>query len=93
VESMTRESSYQVRITCALNPQLRLERFQEVKGPSEAFQEISMYMGNQLAHENEPPATISDEIMRDEKGFDEWSFRRHKEEDKKHIKRNKKQGK
>lgn len=46
-----------------------------------------MYLGNQLARQNDPPAEISDEIMRDEKGFDEWSFRRHKEEDPKYLKK------
>jgi hypothetical protein len=75
------------RIRCTLNPYLKAEHFQRIKGPAETFQEISMYLGNQLARQPDPISTVSDEIMRDEKGFDEWSFRRHKEEDKKFRKR------
>ncbi|MBI4555981.1 MAG: hypothetical protein HY706_00230 [Candidatus Hydrogenedentes bacterium] len=75
------------KLRCTLNPHLKADGFQQVKGPFEAFQEISMYLGNQLARQLDPIAKVSDEIMRDEKGFDKWSFRRHKEEDKKHRKR------
>ncbi|MBI2433569.1 MAG: hypothetical protein HYV26_11935 [Candidatus Hydrogenedentes bacterium] len=70
-------------IRCTLNPHLKEERFQQVKGPAETFQEIAMYLGNQLARQPDPMSNIPDDIMRDEKGFDQWSFRRHKEEDKK----------
>jgi hypothetical protein len=75
------------KVRCSLNPALRNEHFQKIKGPAEAFQEISMYLGNQLARQPDPIPNIPDEIMRDEKGFDKWSFRRHKEEDTKHRKR------
>ncbi|MBX7258823.1 MAG: hypothetical protein K1Y02_20845 [Candidatus Hydrogenedentes bacterium] len=75
------------RIICTLNPHLKQDHFQRVKPPAEAFQEISMYLGNQLATQKDPIPVVSDEIMRDEKGFDEWSFRRHKEESKKYRKR------
>ncbi len=75
------------KFRCTLNPYLKAEQFQKVKGPTEAFQEISMYLGNELARQREPISTISDEIMRDKKGFDKWSFRRHKEEDRKYRKR------
>jgi len=82
------------KIRCTLNPYLKADQFQKVKDPTEAFQEISMYLGNELARQRDPTSTISDEIMRDKKGFDKWSFRRHKEEDKKYIKKkqNERQG-
>jgi hypothetical protein len=70
-------------VQCTFNPFLKAERFQRIMGPAEAFQEIAMYVGNQLAHQPDPVSNISDEILRDEKGFNDWSFRRHKEESKK----------
>ncbi len=80
------------KIRCTLNPFLKPDGFQRIKGPAEAFQEISIYLGNQLAHQPDPIANISDEVLRDEKGFDEWSFRRHQEEDKKYKKRKRGKG-
>lgn len=74
-------------IRCTLNPYLRAEGFQKIRPPAEAFQDISMYLGNQLARQLDPMPAFPDEIMRDEKGFDEWSFRRHKEEGKKYRKK------
>ncbi|GMV90634.1 MAG: hypothetical protein AMXMBFR82_04120 [Candidatus Hydrogenedentota bacterium] len=74
------------RIRLTLNPFLKADDFQKVKDPAGAFQEISMYLGNQLARQPDPASDIPDEILRDEKGFDKWSFRRHKEEDKKYRK-------
>ncbi|MCC6699695.1 MAG: hypothetical protein IT365_28990 [Candidatus Hydrogenedentes bacterium] len=71
------------KIRCTLNPRLNVDQFQRVKGPAEAFQEISMYVGNQLARQPDPVSAVPDDVLRDEKGFNEWSFRRHKEEDKK----------
>ena len=75
------------RIRCTLNPELKQDNFQKIKVPAEAFQEISMYLGNQLARQPDPIANVSDDILRDEKGFDKWSFRRHKEEDRKFKKK------
>lgn len=60
-----------------LNPNLRKQNFQIIKSPSEAFQEISMYLGNQLVMIKDPKPIISDTIMRDKKGFDKWSFKTH----------------
>lgn len=70
-----------------MHPFLKADEFQKIKGPAETFQQISTYLGNQLARQPDPSSTISDEILRDEKGFDKWSFRRHKEEDKKNRKK------
>ena len=63
-----------------INPLLSKLSFQKIKSPTEAFQEISMYLGNQLAVQNDPSSVISDDILRDKKGFDKWSFRQHKDD-------------
>lgn len=90
IDTVPRKDKYVLR--CTLNPELRHDRFQSVFGPAEAFQEISMYLGNQLAQQPDPTSTIPDDILRDEKGFDEWSFRRHKEDDKKFVKKQRRKG-
>jgi hypothetical protein len=83
VAANKRGSSSSNKIRCTLNPCLRADSFQKIKTPVEAFQEISMYLGNQLVHQMDPVSACADEILRDKKGFDKWSFRRHKEESKK----------
>lgn len=67
-------------IEVELNPRLKDLRFQTVKGPVEAYQEIAMYLGNELVVQRDPIPVITDEVMRDKKGFDKWSFRRHKDD-------------
>lgn len=51
--------------------------------PFTAFQEISMFLGGVLKRTEVDTVDIGDEAMRDEKGFDEWSFKRHKDDVKK----------
>jgi hypothetical protein len=63
-----------------LNPNLKNLNFQAVKTPVEAYQEIAMFLGNQLAQQKDPVPVIDDDTMRDKKGFDKWSFRRHKDQ-------------
>jgi len=75
-------------IRCTLNPYLRPDAFQKIKSPAQAFQELSMYLGNQLARQLDPTQIVPDDVLRDEKGFDQWSFRRHREDGKKYRKRN-----
>ena len=58
-----------------LNNCLKDDQFQKLKTPVECFQEISMYLGNQLAVQADPNTKISDDVLRDKKGFDKWSFR------------------
>lgn len=61
-----------------INPCLRDLSFQKIKTPPECFQEISMYLGNQLIENKEPtPMNVSDEDMIYKKGYDKWSFRTH----------------
>jgi len=65
-----------------LNPCLKKDLFQKIKIPTDCFQEISMYVGNQLVSQEDPTANITDDVLRDEKGFNEWSFRKHKDDPK-----------
>lgn len=59
-----------------LHPILKNDMFQKVKHPFDAYQEISAYLSCQLAVQVDPPQRIPDDIMRDKKGFDKWSFRK-----------------
>jgi hypothetical protein len=66
-----------------INPNLEFWSFVQVKYPTQCFQEISMYLGNQLALQQDPvPLNVSDSDMIHKKGFDKWSFRRHKDDPK-----------
>lgn len=58
------------------NPILRELGFQKVKPADVAFQEISMYLGNELVSQKDPNDTISDDTKIHKHGFDKWSFRK-----------------
>ena len=66
-------SNWQNKIT--LNPNLKNIKFMKVISPTEAFQEIYMYLGGVLSNNNDPSENISDEIKRNQKGFNEFSFK------------------
>lgn len=70
-----------------VNPRLKDYGFARIVDPYTAFQEISMFLGNNMATQMDPEVHISDKIRAESKGFDDWSFRRHKEESKKNKKR------
>jgi len=72
-----------VEYRLTINPSLGQDGFQRIKPPVECFQEISMYLGNYLVSPNDPTTVIPDDILAEEKGFNKWSFRRHKDESKK----------
>ncbi len=57
------------------NPCLADLDFQRILDPFSARQAIETYLGNELAKELHPPQPISDEDMRDMKGFDGASFK------------------
>lgn len=57
------------------NPQLSEFGFYRVFQAPQAFQEIDMYLSGVLGSAHPPMVEISDESMRDKKGFDEWSFK------------------
>lgn len=59
------------------NARLKGSGFERIKGTYDAFQEISMFLGNLAAPEKFIPA-VSDEDMIAAKGFDRFSFRKDK---------------
>lgn len=70
-----------------LNPRLNQYNFQSQVEPYTAYQELSMYLGNDLVDISDmEPRPITDKDRAETKGFNEWSFRRHKTEDKKYKK-------
>ena len=60
----------------SFNPPLRDFEFFKVMDAFTIWQEISMFISNSLTKKSPPPAAISDEIMRDMKGFDNHSFKK-----------------
>jgi len=67
-------------IQLTINPMLKNYNFASLVDPYTAYQEISMYLGNQLAVKMNPNIKRTDNDIRDSKGFDGWSFRRHKKD-------------
>lgn len=63
--------------TLVLNPCLREIDFARVVDPYTAFQEISMWLGNQ-AFPNRPIPHVPDDTLAEAKGFDQFSFRKPK---------------
>jgi len=47
----------------------------KIISPYQAFQEISMFI-EMLGNPEKPIPQPSDDVMRDIKGFDKWSFRK-----------------
>lgn len=61
-----------------INPQLKQYGFATQVDPFTAFQELSMYLGNNLVNQMNPEVNISDKLRAESKGFDKWSFRKEK---------------
>ncbi len=59
-----------------LNPRLNDYNFITQVDPISAFQEIAMYLGNNMAVQNDPSDKFSDELKINSHGFDKWSFRK-----------------
>jgi hypothetical protein len=72
-----------------VNPLLRKYNFEQVKDPYSAWQEISQFLGSELATQRDPNPPIPDELRAQAKGFDKWSFRKHADDSKKPRKRKK----
>ena len=65
--------------TVTTNPLLREYDFVQVMPPPQAYQELSMYIGNNLAGlDRKEPRPISDKLRAETKGFDKWSFKNQK---------------
>lgn len=59
-----------------LNAVLADYKFYRVKDAFTAFQDIGQFLGGVLGDTNDLGCSISDQDMRDAKGFDDWSFKR-----------------
>lgn len=66
-------NSYDGLITA--NDRLNQYEFAKVVDPFTAYQELSMYVGNNLVEQKDPNPYISDELKAESHGFDKWSFR------------------
>ncbi len=64
------------------NPRLYLLNFQSIMDPATAFQEIEMFISNDLVLQRDPEVRVSDEIRAGSHGFDKFSFRREKKKKK-----------
>lgn len=58
-----------------INPILKSIGFQSIIDPWTAYQEIDRYLGNDLVKDQLADFKMSDELKRDSKGFDKWSFK------------------
>lgn len=58
-----------------INPILKNVGFQVVIDPWTAFQELERYVGNDLVDTPLDDFSMDDELKRDSKGMDEWSFK------------------
>lgn len=70
-----------------LNPVLKDYKFAKIKDPFTAFQDIMQYISGVLGVGTPEMVNISNEDMRDKKGFDDWSFKTHPSDTKKPRKR------
>ncbi len=62
-----------------INPCLKDYNFASQVDPFQAYQQIAMYVGNNLVTQMDPDPYISDELRAHSAGFDKWSFRKKKE--------------
>ena len=63
------------KIILTINPCLKDYKLQNVFHPFMAHQEIDMYLGNELANSEDKTLERSQELIRDSKGFNDWSFK------------------
>jgi hypothetical protein len=59
-----------------LNPRLNKYNFASQRDPYTAYQELSMFLGNNMATQKDPEVHISDKLRAENHGFDKWSFRK-----------------
>ena len=62
-----------------INPELKKWQFYKLFDSYSAFQEISLFLGNDLARERQGKVPTGDDVtLAVSKGFDKWSFRKMK---------------
>ena len=68
---------HDLRPRLIINPRLAEFNFVSVIDPYSATQELSMFIGNDLARDIQPVMPVgSDKVIAESKGFDKWSFRK-----------------
>tara|TARA_Y100000034_G_C6908961_1_gene422781 strand:+ start:3765 stop:4601 length:837 start_codon:yes stop_codon:yes gene_type:complete len=73
---LIRKKDYYSRdVIIVTNPCLKDLKFQSVLDPYTAYQELAMFIGGVLPQATTEMIEIANDIMRDKKGFDEWSFK------------------
>lgn len=63
-------------IELTLNPMLKRYKFQRKIDPVTAYQEIEMFMSGVLGLNDPETVDIEDKYLAQQKGFDEWSFKK-----------------
>ena len=58
------------------NPILKDYGIQKIIDPFTIYQEIKFFLSNDLVEDPMKDFQITDDLKRDSKGFDKWSFRR-----------------
>ena len=83
------ENKVSIAITCGffytrenghfffVDPILKDINFQKIVDPFTAYQELEMWLGGVIG-QNPEPAEVSDAVKIQQHGFDKWSFRKHK---------------
>lgn len=75
----------------AINPCLKDMGFFKIMAAFQTYQELDMYLGNNLATQGDAkPRDITDKLRAETHGFDNWSFKTHKEDSTKAKKKKKK---
>ena len=62
------------------NPLLRDYDFAAIKRPDETYRMIETYLSNDMVVPQHLPVEVSDEVRVGKHGFNEWSFRKHKDD-------------
>lgn len=62
------------------NPKLKDFKFQKIKEPFTAFQEISTFISNTFGYPGNPTVEVSEKTKIEKHGFNKWSFRKMKED-------------
>jgi hypothetical protein len=71
-------------VTVELNPCLKDMQFYRYHDAHTAYQEISQYLGNELAVQKDPNVPVGNDVtLASSKGFDKWSFRKESNKKKK----------
>jgi len=65
-----------------VNPCLKEFGFHQVKPPQVAYQELAQFISGVLGQSSRPMVPIGDVDMAAKKGFDKWSFRKHRDDPK-----------